>query len=258
MSGFLDGKVAIVTGGARGIGRAVCDRYATEGARVAVVDLRADEAAKTADELGNGAIGLGLDLTRPADLAAMVEQTVAVLGRIDILVNCAGIFEMANIADITRESFARSFAVNVEALLFATQAVAAQMRKQGTGGRIINFSSQAGRRGEAGVSVYCATKAAVISITQSTGLELIKDGINVNAIAPGQIDTPMWDLVDAGFGKLNGLAPGEMKRRAGAAVPIGRMGTPAEVAAMAAFLAGPDSAYVAAQTFNVDGGNYTN
>ena len=100
-----------------------------------------------------------------------------------------------------------------------------------------------------------ASKGGVLGFTRALATELGKHGINVNAIAPGQIDTPMWDQVDAGFGKMLGLAPGEMKRRAGAAVPMGRMGTPAEIAAVASFLAGPDAAYVAAQTVNVDGAN---
>ena len=258
MPGFLDSKVAIITGGARGIGRAICDRYAAEGARVVVADINAAEAEKVATVLGNGAIGVGVDLTMQEGIDILMASTLEAFGQLDILVNCAGIFEMQNIPDITRASFARSFAVNVEALLFATQAASNQMLKQGTGGRIINFASQAGRRGEAGVAVYCATKAAVVSITQSTGLELVRQGINVNAIAPGQIDTPMWDVVDAGFAQRLGVPVGETKKRAALAVPMGRMGTPQEVAALAAYLAGPDSSYIACQTFNVDGGNYTN
>ena len=157
---------------------------------------------------------------------------------------------------LTRESYARTFAVNVEGLIFTLQAVARQMVQQGRGGKIINMASQAGRRGEPLVLVYCASKAAVISITQSAGLALIKDGINVNGISPGVVDTPMWDEVDALFAKYENLPRGEKKRRVGEAVPYGRMGRPEDHAGAAVFLASSDSDYVVAQTLNVDGGNW--
>jgi NAD(P)-dependent dehydrogenase (short-subunit alcohol dehydrogenase family) len=136
------------------------------------------------------------------------------------------------------------------------QAVAKQMVEQGRGGKIINMSSQAGRRGEPLLPVYCATKAAVISLTQSVGLDLIKHGIYVNAIAPGVVDTPMWDEVDALFAKYEGLAIGQKKRQVGEAVPLGRMGRPEDYGAPAVFLASSDSDYIVAQTLNVDGGNW--
>ena len=127
---------------------------------------------------------------------------------------------------------------------------------RGKGGKIINMASQAGRRGEALVAVYCATKAAVISLTQSAGLDLIKHRINVNAIAPGVVDGEHWDHVDALFAKYENLKPGEKKKLVGEAVPYGRMGTAADLAGMAVFLASADSDYVVAQTYNVDGGNW--
>ena len=130
------------------------------------------------------------------------------------------------------------------------------MVRQGQGGKIVNFSSQAGRRGEALVAVYCATKAAVISLTQSAGLALIKHRINVNAIAPGVVDTPMWDKVDALFAKFENLPLGEKKRQVGLAVPYGRMGAPSDIAGAAVFLASSDADYIVAQTLNVDGGNW--
>lgn len=252
----LEGKVAIITGGARGIGRAIATRYAAEGARVVVADINAAEASAVAAEIGSGAIGVGVNVTSQASIDALVSTVVERCGRIDILVNNAGVFEMAPILEITRESYARQFAVNVEGLLFTLQAVARQMVAQGQGGKIVNFASQAGRRGEALVAVYCASKAAVISLTQSAGLALAKHRINVNAIAPGVIDTPMWDQVDALFAKLEGLPVGEKKRQVGLAVPYGRMGTPADITGMALFLASADSDYIVAQTYNVDGGNF--
>ncbi len=252
----LTGKIAVVTGGARGIGRAIAERYAAEGARVAVADRLAEEAKSTAAAIGHGAFGIGVDVTRQDEIDAMVAAIVAEAGGIDILVNNAALFDLAPILEITRESYRRIFAVNVEGLLFTLQAVARQMVAQGRGGRIINFASQAGRRGEALVGVYCASKAAVISLTQSAGLDLIRHRINVNAIAPGVVDTPMWDAVDALFAKYEHLPLGEKKRQVGRAVPYGRMGTPEDLTGMAVFLASADAEYIVAQTYNVDGGNW--
>ncbi len=252
----LKDKVAIVTGGARGIGRAVAERYADEGARVVIADMLATEATALAQQIGRGAIGIALDVTRQDSIDAMIAAVVHQAGRIDVLVNNAGVFDMAPLLDVTRASYARVFAVNVEGLLFTMQAAARQMVAQGQGGKIVNFASQAGRRGEALVAVYCASKAAVISLTQSAGLALAKHRINVNAIAPGVIDTPMWEHVDALFAKYENLPLGEKKKQVGLAVPYGRMGRPEDMTGMAVFLASADSDYIVAQTYNVDGGNW--
>ena len=160
------------------------------------------------------------------------------------------------IVEITRASYEKLFAVNVAGSLFTLQAAAMSMIARGKGGKIINMASQAGRRGEALVAVYCATKAAVISLTQSAGLDLIKHRINVNAIAPGVVDGEHWDGVDALFAKYEGLKPGEKKKQVGAAVPYGRMGTAEDLTGMAVFLASSEADYVVAQTYNVDGGNW--
>ena len=252
----LDGKVAVITGAARGIGRAIAERYVHEGALVVIADLDAAGAQAAAAAIGDGCTGLALDVTRQDSIDAMVASVVSRHGRIDILVNNAGIFDMAPTIEITRESLRRVYAVNVEGLLFTLQAVARQMIAQGGGGRIVNLASQAGRRGEALVAVYCSSKAAVISLTQSTGLDLIRHGINVNAIAPGVVDAEHWDHVDASFARYENLQPGEKKRQVGAAVPLGRMARPDEMAGMAVFLASPDAGYIVAQTYNVDGGNW--
>jgi len=252
----LKDKVAIVTGGARGIGAAVGARYAAEGARVVIADILEREAAEAAAAIGSEAFGLPLDVARRGSIAAMIEAVVARAGRIDILVNNAATFDMGPFLEITEESYDRQFAINVKGLLFTLQAAAAQMVRQGQGGKIVNFSSQAGRRGEALVAVYCATKAAVISLTQSAGLALIKHRINVNAIAPGVVDTPMWDKVDALFAKYENLPLGEKKRQVSLAVPYGRMGAPSDIAGAAVFLASSDADYIVAQTLNVDGGNW--
>ena len=254
----LENKTALITGAARGIGLAFARAYIAEGARVAIADINLEAAKASAEGLGEGAVALHLDVTKQDSIDACVEQAEAEMGGIDILVNNAALFEAAPIVEITRASYDKLFSVNVAGALFMLQAVAKSMIAKGNGGRIINMASQAGRRGEALVGVYCATKAAMISLTQSAGLDLIKHRINVNAIAPGVVDGEHWDGVDAHFARLEGLAPGEKKRQVGAAVPYGRMGTADDLTGMAIFLASADADYIVAQTYNVDGGNWMN
>jgi D-sorbitol dehydrogenase (acceptor) len=215
-----------------------------------------EKAEALARDIGGAAMALKLDVRDLKDIDAMVRTVTAKFGGIDILVNNAAIFDMGPLLEISEQSFDKQFAVNVKGLLFTLQAVAKQMVAQKRKGKIINMASQAGRRGEALVAVYCATKAAVISLTQSAGLALIKQGINVNGIAPGVVDTPMWDTVDALFAKYENLKIGEKKKQVGQAVPAGRMGSPDDYRGVAVFLASSDSDYVVAQTFNVDGGNW--
>ena len=252
----LDQKSAIITGAARGIGMAFAQAYVREGATVAVADINFAAAEAAAEAIGPGAYAVHLDVTDQTSIDDCVAAVLARAGGVDILVNNAALFDLAPIADITRTSYDRLFSINVAGTLFMLQAVANQMIAQGRGGKIINMASQAGRRGEALVAVYCATKAAVISLTQSAGLNLIEHRINVNAIAPGVVDGDHWDHVDALFARHEGLQPGEKKRIVGAAVPFGRMATAADLTGMAIFLASPESDYIVAQTYNVDGGNW--
>jgi len=249
----LDGKVALVTGGARGIGRAICEAYAAEGAKVVVADVLVDEAQSTADAIGGMAVSM--DLTDLASIGSGVSVVKGAFGGIDVLVNNAGIFNMASIDKITVEDYRRQYDVNVGGTLFAMQAVVPLMKERGAGA-IINFSSQAGRRGEANVTLYCSTKAAVISITQSMAKELAADNIRVNAVAPGVIATDMWDVVDAQFAEYENKALGQKKREVGEAVPLGRMGDPKDVADPCVFLASDEARYITGQTLNVDGGNW--
>ncbi|TDX31432.1 D-sorbitol dehydrogenase (acceptor) [Modicisalibacter xianhensis] len=259
----LDNKVAVVTGGARGIGLAIVERYLQEGARVVVADIDAQaiesalgQLKQTLDPSGERVMGQRLDVCDRESIAALVRDVSARLGGIDILVNNAAVFDMAPVLDVTEQSYDRQFNVNVKGMFFTLQAVAQAMVERGQGGKIINMASQAGRRGEPLVSMYCASKAAVISLTQSCGLDLIKHRINVNGIAPGVVDTPMWDEVDALFARYENRPLGEKKRLVGEAVPFGRMGRPEDHAGAAVFLASADSDYVVAQTLNVDGGNW--
>ncbi|RXT65831.1 L-iditol 2-dehydrogenase [Pseudomonas syringae] len=252
----LEGKSALITGSARGIGRAFAQAYIHEGARVAIADIDLQRAQATATELGPNAYAVRMDVTDQSSIDQAIAAVVAQTGKLDILINNAALFDLAPIVDITRDSYERLFSINVGGTLFTLQAAAKQMIAQGHGGRIINMASQAGRRGEALVAVYCATKAAVISLTQSAGLDLIRHGINVNAIAPGVVDGEHWDGVDALFARHENRPLGEKKKLVGEQVPFGRMGTADDLTGMAIFLASADSEYVVAQTYNVDGGNW--
>jgi NAD(P)-dependent dehydrogenase (short-subunit alcohol dehydrogenase family) len=252
----LNNKIALVTGGARGIGRAIVTPYIQEGARVAIADLAIGQAEEVAAEFGDKAFAVEVNVAKLPSIDRMIADVVSHWGGIDILVNNAAIFDLAPIVDVTEASYDKVFGVNVKGLFFTLQAVARHMIARGKGGKIINMASQAGRRGEALVSIYCASKAAVISLTQSAALDLIKHKINVNGIAPGVVDTPMWDDVDALFAKYEGRKPGEKKRLVGQAVPYGRMGAPEDHTGAAVFLASADADYIVAQTLNVDGGNW--
>ncbi|KPQ17800.1 MAG: D-sorbitol dehydrogenase SmoS [Rhodobacteraceae bacterium HLUCCO18] len=252
----LEGKTALITGAARGIGRAFAEAYVREGARVAIGDIDMDRACATVAEIGDAAIAVEMDVTRQQSIDAAVASTVRAFGQIDILINNAAIFSAAPIVEIERADYARVFDINVSGTLFTMQAVARHMIENGIKGRIINMASQAGRRGEPLVAVYCASKAAVISLTQSAGLNLIGHGINVNAIAPGVVDGEHWDGVDAFFAKYEGKAPGQKKREVGEAVPYGRMGRAEDLTGMAVFLASDEAEYIVAQCYNVDGGQW--
>ena len=252
----LEGKSALITGAARGIGHHFATAYVAEGARVAIADINGEGAQATADELGDQAIAIEMDVTVQDSIDAAIATATEAFGGIDILVNNAAIFSAAPITDIMRDDYQQVFDINVAGTLFTMQAVARHMIERGRGGKIINMASQAGRRGEPLVAVYCATKAAVISLTQSAGLNLIKHGINVNAIAPGVVDGEQWDGVDAFFAKYENKQPGQKKREVGANVPFGRMGRPEDLAGMAIFLASNEADYIVAQTYNVDGGQW--
>jgi NAD(P)-dependent dehydrogenase (short-subunit alcohol dehydrogenase family) len=252
----LEGKSALITGAARGIGRGFAEAYIREGATVAIADINLETASQTAAELGDMAYPVHIDVSDQASIDAAIEAVVAKAGKLDILVNNAALFDAAETVDITRASYDKLYSVNVAGTLFTMQAAARQMIEQGHCGKIINMASQAGRRGEGLVLVYCSTKAAVISMTQSAGLNLINHGINVNAIAPGVVDGDHWIHVDSMFAKLENKKLGQKKAEVAASVPAGRFAVPEDLAPMAIFLASSDSDYIVAQTYNVDGGQW--
>lgn len=252
----LEGKSALITGSARGIGLAFAKAYVAEGARVAIADINIARAQEAASEIGDAAIAVEMDVTDQASIDAAVATTAGAFGQIDILINNAALFSAAPIVEIERRDYQTLFDINVGGTLFTMQAVARHMIDRGVRGHIINMASQAGRRGEPLVGVYCATKAAVISLTQSAGLNLIEHGINVNAIAPGVVDGEHWDGVDAFFAKYENKAPGQKKKEVAAGVPYGRMGRADDLTGMAVFLASEEAEYIVAQCYNVDGGQW--
>jgi len=255
----LQNKVAIVTGGGSGIGRGICIRYGQEGAKVVVADLNIDNAEKVAREIktaGGTALAVKVDVTKLDDVKEAVATTLKVYGRIEILVNNAGIGKIIPFFETTEADWNMIFNVNCKGMLFFSQEVAKQMIKEGKGGKIINIASQAGRRGTALVLAYCASKAAVISMNQSIALALAEHKINVNAIAPGVVDTHFWEEVDKQFAKILGKKIGQAKREAVGVIPLGRIEKPEDIAGMAVFLASSDANYITQQCFNVDGGNW--
>lgn len=255
----LQDKVAIVTGGAQGIGGAISRRYAKEGARVVIADRNGEGASAVASEIldrGGEAMGLTVDVTNRDQVESMVANAVERFGGVDILVNNAGVIKLQTFLDVTEDDWDFMFEVNCKGMLWCSQAVARQMIEQNRGGKVINLASQAGRRGEALALVYCASKACVISMTQSLALALAPHRINVNGIAPGIVDTQLWVGVDQQFAKLLDMNVGEPIAKFVETIPLGRIEQPDDVAGAAVFLASAEADYITQQTLNVDGGNW--
>ena len=241
----LTGKTALVTGACGGIGASAAAHFAALGATVFATDL--------APAFDGPATYRAFDLLDADGLTACTNWIAEI--KPDIVFNNAAIFDMGSVLDADLDQFDRLFGVNVRAFYAVMQAASQSMVTHVQHGSIINMASQAGHRGEALVAHYCATKAAVISYTQSAALALAPHNIRVNAISPGVIDTPMWKDVDALFAKFENKPLGQKKREVGEAVPLGYMGAPDDVARAAVFLASDQSSYITAQTISVDGGN---
>ena len=256
-TGRLASKHALLTGAGGGIGLAVARAYLDQGARCSIVDLAPQPSGLYAETLAgceDRVQYLAADITQLPQIDSVIAAAEARFGTIDVLYNNAAIFDMAPLLESGEAMYDRIFSVNVKGMFFVMQKVLARMVAAGARGAVINMSSQAGRRGEALVSHYCASKAAVISYTQSAALAMAPHRIRVNAISPGVIDTPMWAGVDALFARYEGLPIGEKKRQVGLAVPLGYMGAPGDIAGAAVFLASDEASYITAQTLNVDGG----
>ncbi len=265
----LSDRVAIVTGSGQGIGKAVALRLAREGADLVVAEINGEAAERTAQELvalGRRARALPVNIASPAAIRSLVDQVVVQFGRIDILVNAAGVAQTKPFLELTEGDWDRVVDTNLKGTVFCMQAVGRQMvrqvppevmaqgRAQRSYGKIVNFSSISGRRGRSVQMAYAASKAAIISVTQSAALAFSPYNINVNAVCPGVVPTPMWEQIDRDRGRITGAKPGESMKAFIEKVPLQRAGTPEDVAGAVAFLCSVDADYITGQTLNVDGG----
>jgi meso-butanediol dehydrogenase / (S,S)-butanediol dehydrogenase / diacetyl reductase len=251
---MLEGKVAIVTGGGSGIGRAIALRLAKEGADVAVADINiktAEEVAQQVQAMGRRGMAMVADVTHPEECDRLVSDVVASLGHLDIMIANAGITLARSIQDSTEDIWDRTMDLNAKGIFFCSRAAALQMIKQGHGGKIIAASSGSGRRGSQNMSVYSASKFAVVGIIQSFARELASYKITANAYCPGIVDTPMWAQIEKDLAKIPG--GGTMADRV-AATPLGRVQVAEDVADLVSFLASPSSDFMTGQSLIQDGG----
>jgi meso-butanediol dehydrogenase/(S,S)-butanediol dehydrogenase/diacetyl reductase len=254
----LGGKVAIVTGGARGLGRAVAERLAREGAAVCIMSLHDESAQAAAREIA-GKFGTTIavqgDVAVEEDVRACVERAVSAFGRLDIMVNNAGTIAVDSVTDTAVEEWDRVIETNLRGTFLGCREAARQMIRQGDGGRILNCSSGAGRRGSGLIAAYTASKFGIIGLTQSLAVELAKHRITVNAYLPGHVtSTPMWDFLAQRFSDLNGVTPAEVKRSVVHDAPLDRAGTPEEIAGLVAYLASDEASFVTGESVLIDGG----
>jgi meso-butanediol dehydrogenase/(S,S)-butanediol dehydrogenase/diacetyl reductase len=256
--GKLDGRTVVITGAARGIGRGVAMRLGAEGANVGVADLDAEGAEATAvaiREAGGAAIGVGCDVGDRASVKAALDAAVADFGRLDVLFNNAGISKTQHFLEVTEEDYNRIMRVNGLGVLFGTQEAAKIYRSQGGGGKVVNTASIAGKEGFPLFPAYCASKFAVVSMTQSAARDLSGEGITVNAFCPGVVTTELWDQLDEDSRNVGETeTAGQLLDEFSENIPVGRTSTPEDIAGLCVFLASADSDYITGQSINVDGG----
>ncbi|HEV2034231.1 MAG TPA: glucose 1-dehydrogenase [Candidatus Dormibacteraeota bacterium] len=254
----LRGRVAIVTGGARGLGRAVAERLAREGAAVCIMSLREESAQAAAQEIASKfgtTIAVRGDVAVEEDMRSCVQRTVSAFGRLDIMVNNAGTIAVDSVTDTSVEQWDRVIATNLRGTFLGCREAARQMIRQGDGGRILNCSSGAGRRGNGLIASYAASKFGIIGLTQSLAVELAKHRITVNAYCPGHVtSTPMWDYLAQRFSELNGVTPADVKNGVAHEAPLDRVGTPEEIAGLVAYLASDEASFVTGESVLIDGG----
>lgn len=256
--GKLDGRTCVITGAARGIGQGIARRLAEEGAGVCVADLDAEGAEAVAGEIrdgGGAAIGRGCDVGDRDDLERTIAAAVEELGGLDVLFNNAGISKTQHFLEVTEEDFNRIMRVNGLGVLFGMQLAAEQFKRQGGGGKIVNTASIAGKEGFPLFPAYCASKFAVMALTQAGARDLAAERITVNAICPGVVETELWQQLDGEFLELGETErPGQSLEDFGQSILVGRLSTPDDIAGLAVFLASSDSDYVTGQAINIDGG----
>ena len=255
MSGTLQGKSIIVTGAGRGIGAAIARDLARQGASLCVADLNIDAARKVASSIGAGTIAAEVNVADRGSTKAMIESAVKAFGKLDVIFNNAGISQTCNFMDVTEADWHRIMDVNGLGVLIGTQEAARQMKAQGTGGKIINTASIAGKQGYPLFAHYCASKFAVVALTQAAARALAPDKITVNAFAPGVVRTELWEQLDREFMNL-GLTqkPDQAINEFSQSILMGRYSNPEDITGVTTFLASPGSDYVTGQTYMVDGG----
>ncbi len=256
----FSGRVVIVTGAGGGIGGEVAKSFSAEGAKVTVADSRADAAQRVVHEItsqGGTAIAEKLDVRSYAEIEKIVEKTIGSFGKIDILVNCAGILTIRPFDEITEDLWDSMLDVNAKGTFLCCKAFARQLIRQGTGGKIVNTASVAGKIGVPFYTHYCASKFAVLGITKSLALELAKHRINVNAVCPGDVDTDMLAYEFRTHAQIRGILPEEVREEWAALAPLGRLALPQDVAGVILFLASNAADYMTGQALNVTGGRVT-
>jgi NAD(P)-dependent dehydrogenase (short-subunit alcohol dehydrogenase family) len=246
------GKSVLVTGGASGIGLGIVERFLGEGASVAVLDLAKVEREGVNDRF----LSLAGDATDEKTIDHAVAETAAKFGGLDVIVCNAGVIAVCPVVDMTLAEWQRVVGINVDSVFLGSRAAARQMIAQGKGGSIINAASGAGRRGVPNLSHYCASKAAIIMLTQSLAIELAPHKIRANSYVPGHIETPFWGNIANGFARVTGKTPDEVIEGFRATVPWGRFGTAEDVAATVSWLASDDAEYVSGQAIAMNGAEF--
>ncbi|MDO8211904.1 glucose 1-dehydrogenase [Conexibacter sp. CPCC 206217] len=255
MSGRLDGKTCLITGAGRGIGAAIAQRLAADGANVAVVDLDSSTAEQVAGTLDGRGLGIGADVADRAAIAGAIAQTVERFGRLDVMFNNAGISQTKPFLEVTEDEYMKIQRVNGLGVLIGTQESAKQFIAQGGGGKIVNTASMAGKQGFPLFAAYCASKFGVVALTQAGARGLAEHGITVNAFGPGVVQTELWEQLDSEF-REHRLTErrGQALEEFGEGILLGRLSTPDDIVGIASFLASGDSDYITGQAIQVDGG----